>query len=128
MFKWYRLIERLKGNNLAFCQKSVVGALGFLLALSIGFADEINVVVNVVPTTTSTTTTTTTIPSYGLRATAMAIAQINPLATLVLLLMPVIIGEFLIKNFEEIKANEPLKAVIRLLIIIISLALFAAAF
>jgi hypothetical protein len=42
--------------------------------------------------------------------------------------MPVIIGEFLIKNFEEIKANEPLKAVIRLLIIIIALALFAAVF
>ena len=112
MPRWYRLLA----------------IAGFLLALSIGFADEVNVVVNVVPTTTSTTTTTTTIPSYGLRATAMAIAQINPLATLVLLLMPVIIGEFLIKNFEEIKANEPLKAVIRLLIIIISLALFAAAF
>ena len=110
MPRWYRLLA----------------IAGFLLALSIGFADEVNVVVNVTPTTTSTTTTT--IPSYGLRATAMAIAQINPLATLVLLLMPVIIGEFLIKNFEEIKANEPLKAVIRLLIIIISLALFAAAF
>jgi len=112
MPRWYRLLA----------------IAGFLLALSIGFADEVNVVVNVVPTTTSTTTTTTTIPSYGLRATAMAIAQINPLATLVLLLMPVIIGEFLIKNFEEIKANEPLKAFIRLMIIIISLALFAVAF
>jgi uncharacterized protein YqhQ len=94
-----------------------------LLAFSIGFADEVNVIVNVTPTTT-----TTTIPSYGLRATMLAIAQINPLATLILLLIPVIIGEFLIKNFEEIKANEPLKAVIRLLIIIISLALFAAVF
>jgi uncharacterized protein YqhQ len=109
MLRWYRLLA----------------IAGFLLALSIGFADEVNVVVNVTPTTT---TTTTTIPSYGLRATMLAIAQINPLATLILLLMPVIIGEFLIKNFEEIKANEPLKAVIRLLIIIISLALFAAIF
>ena len=104
--------------------KSLVLA-GFLLALSIAFADEVNVIVNVTPTTT---TTTTTIPSYGLRATMLAIAQINPLATLILLLMPVIIGEFLIRSFEEIKANEPLKAVIRLLIIIISLALFAAIF
>jgi uncharacterized protein YqhQ len=125
MLRWYRSVERLKGNNLAFLQKSVVGALGFLLAFSIAFADDVNVVVNVTPTTT---TTTTTIPSYGLRATMLAIAQINPLATLILLLMPVIIGEFLVKNFEEIKVNEPLKAVIRLLIIIISLALFAAVF
>jgi len=36
--KWYRLLV----------------IAGFLLALSIGFADEINVVVNVVPTTTTT--------------------------------------------------------------------------
>jgi len=104
--KWYRLLA----------------IVGFLLALSIGFADEVNVVVNVTPATT------TTIPSYGLRATAMAIARLNPVATLILILMPVIIGEFIIKNFEEIKLNEPLKAAIRLLILIISLALFAAAF
>jgi hypothetical protein len=114
--RWYKM------------KKLTILALAWvLLALSIGFSDDVNVVVNVVPTTT-TTTTTTTIPSYGLRATMLAIAQVNPVATLILLLMPVIIGEFLIKNFEEIKANEPLKAVIRLLIIIISLALFAAAF
>jgi uncharacterized protein YqhQ len=109
MLRWYRLLA----------------IAGFLLALSIGFADEVNVVVNVTPTTA---TTTTTIPSYGLRATMLAIARINPLATLILFLMPVIIGEFIIKNFEEIKVNEPLKAIIRLLIIIISLALFALAF
>jgi hypothetical protein len=101
---------------------SIFALVWILLAFSIGFADEINVVVNVTPTTT------TTIPSYGLRATAMAIARLNPIATLILLLMPVIIGEFLIRNFEEIKANEPLKAFIRLMIIIISLALFALAF
>jgi hypothetical protein len=121
MLRWYRLIERLKGNNLAFLQKSVVGALGFLLAFSIVFADDVNVVVNVTPTTT-------TIPSYGLRATMLAIAQINPLATLILLLMPVIIGEALINTFNEIKLNEPLKATIRLLVLIVSLALFALAF
>jgi hypothetical protein len=125
MLRWYRSVERLKGNNLAFLQKSVVGALGFLLALSIGFADEVNVVVNVVPTTT---TTTTTIPSYGLRATMLAIAQLNPLATLVLLLMPVIIGEGIISAFEDVKVNEPLKAAIRLLVLIITLALLALAF
>jgi len=102
---------------------SILTLVWFLLALSIAFADEVNVVVNVTPATT-----TTTIPSYGLRATAMAIARLNPLATLILILMPVIIGEFIIKNFEEIKLNEPLKAAIRLLILIISLALFAAAF
>jgi hypothetical protein len=67
-------------------------------------------------------------PPIGLGATARAIAQINPLAVLIFVLMPVIIGEFLIRNFEEIKANEPLKAAIRLLIIITALALFALAF
>jgi hypothetical protein len=67
-------------------------------------------------------------PPVGLGATARAIAQINPFAVLIFVLMPVIIGEFLIRNFEEIKVNEPLKAAIRLLILIISLALFAAIF
>jgi hypothetical protein len=105
----------------------IVALAWVLLALSIGFADDVNVIVDVVPATT-TTTTTTTIPSYGLGATARAIAQINPFAVLIFVLMPVIIGEFLIRNFEEIKVNEPLKAAIRLLIIIISLALFVAAF
>jgi phosphate/sulfate permease len=38
MPRWYRLLA----------------IAGFLLALSIGFADEVNVVVNVVPTTTTT--------------------------------------------------------------------------
>jgi hypothetical protein len=109
MLRWYRLLA----------------IAGFLLALSIGFADEVNVVVNVVPTTT---TTTTTIPSYGLRATMLAIAQLNPLATLVLLLMPVIIGEGIISAFEDVKVNEPLKAAIRLLVLIITLALLALAF
>jgi uncharacterized protein YqhQ len=108
MPRWYRLLA----------------IAGFLLALGIGFADEVHVIVNI----SATTTTTTTIPSYGLRATMLAIAQINPVATLILLLMPVIIGEFLIKNFEEIKANEPLKAFIRLMILIIALALFATIF
>jgi len=74
------------------------------------------------------TTTTTTIPSYGLIATARAIARINPFALFILVLIPVIIGEFVIKSFEEIKVNEPLKAAIRLLILIISLALLAAVF
>jgi parallel beta-helix repeat protein len=64
----------------------------------------------------------------GLGATARAIAQINPLAVLIFVLMPIIIGEFLIRNFEEIRANEPLKAIMRLLIIITALALFALAF
>jgi hypothetical protein len=101
--------------------KKLMLILNWLLILSIAFASDVNVTVEITPTTT-------TIPPYGLRATAMAIARLNPIATLILLLMPVIIGEFLIRNFEEIKANEPLKAVIRLLIIIISLALFAAVF
>ena len=89
-------------------------------------------------TTVSTTTTTTTIPtttttiiSYpevGLGATARAIAQLNPLATLIFILMPVIIGEAIINAFSEIKVNEPLKAVIRLLVLIITLALFAVVF
>jgi hypothetical protein len=102
--------------------KKLILILNWLLVLSIVFASDVNVTVEITPTTT------TTIPSYGLRATMLAIAQINPLATLILLLMPVIIGEFLIKNFEEIKANEPLKAFVRLMIIIISLVLFVAAF
>jgi uncharacterized protein YqhQ len=96
--------------------------VGFLLALNIAFASDVNVTVEIVPVTT------TTIPSYGLGATAMAIARLNPIATLILMLMPVIIGEFLIRSFEEIKANEPLKAFIRMMIIIVSLALFAAVF
>jgi hypothetical protein len=101
--------------------KKLMLILNWLLILSIAFASDVNVTVEITPTTT-------TIPPYGLRATAMAIARLNPIAVLILMLMPVIIGEFLIKSFEEIKANEPLKAVIRLLIIIISLALFAAVF
>jgi uncharacterized protein YqhQ len=101
--KWYRLLA----------------IAGFLLALSIAFASDVNVIVDVTPSP---------VPPNTIRATMLAIAQINPLATLLMFLMPVIIGEFLIKNFEEIKVNEPLKAVIRLLIIIISLALFAAIF
>jgi parallel beta-helix repeat protein len=68
------------------------------------------------------------LPPIGLGATARAIARINPLAVLIFVLMPIIIGEFLIRNFEEIKANEPLKAIMRLLIIIAALALFALAF
>lgn len=64
----------------------------------------------------------------GLGATARAIARINPFAVLIFVLMPVIIGEGIINTFEGVKVNEPLKAAIRLLILIISLALFAAAF
>ena len=100
----------------------IVVLVWFLLAFSIAFASDVNVTVEIV------TTTTTTIPTYGLVATARAIAQVNPFAVLLFFLMPVIIGEFLIRNFEEIKVNEPLKAAIRLLILIISLALFAVVF
>jgi len=87
--------------------------------LNIALAEDITVTVEVLPTTT------TTIPEYGLRATAFAIARINPLATLLLILMPVIIAEFLIREFEAIKLSEPLKAFVRLVVIITSLALFA---
>ena len=88
--------------------------------LNIALAEDITVTVEVLPTTT------TTIPEYGLRATAFAIARINPLATLLLILMPVIIGEFLIREFENIRLSEPLKVAVRLIIIITSLALFTA--
>ena len=87
--------------------------------LNIALAEDITVTVEVLPTTT------TTIPEYGLRATAFAIARINPLATVVLILMPVIIAEFLIREFGAIKLSEPLKAFVRLIVIITSLALFA---
>jgi hypothetical protein len=105
MLKWYRLLV----------------LVWFFLAFSIAFASDVNVTVEITPTTT-------TIPSFGLRATMLAIAQINPLATLLIFLMPLIIGEGIINAFESIKLNEPLKAAIRLLILIISLALFAAIF
>jgi uncharacterized protein YqhQ len=88
-----------------------------LLGLSIGFADDVNVTVNVTPA-----------PQFGLVATARAIAQVNPLAPLVFVLMPIIIGEFLIRNFEEIRLNKPLEALIRMIVIITALALFAATF
>jgi len=59
MPRWYRLLA----------------IAGFLLALSIGFADEVNVVVNVVPTTTTTSTTTTTIPQNITQSTGYFIMK-----------------------------------------------------
>ena len=103
MFKWYRLLA----------------IAGFLLALSIGFADDVYITVDVTPSP---------VPPNTIRATMLAIAQVNPFATLLIFLMPVIIGEGIINAFEGVKVNEPLKAAIRLLILIISLALFAAVF
>ena len=85
-----------------------------VLMLNTALAEEVTVTVEVLP-----------LPKYGLRATAFAIARINPLATIVLILMPVIIAEFLIREFEAIKLSEPLKAFVRLIVIITSLALFA---
>ena len=85
--------------------------------LNIALAEEVTVTVEVLPPPE--------VPEYGLRATAFAIARINPLATLLLILMPVIIAEFLIREFEAIKLSEPLKAFVRLVVIITSLALFA---
>jgi uncharacterized protein YqhQ len=101
MLKWYRLLS----------------IVAFLLSFSIAFAEDINVTVNVTPA-----------PQFGLVATARAIAQVNPLAPLVFVLMPIIIGEFLIRNFEEIRLNKPLEALIRMIVIITALALFAATF
>ena len=98
---------------------NILALVWFLLALSIGFADDVYITVDVTPSP---------IPPNTIRATMLAIAQINPLATLLIFLMPVIIGEGIINAFEGIKLNEPLKAAIRLLILIISLALFAAVF
>ena len=89
--------------------------------LNVALAEDIIVTVEVL----STTTTTTTIPEYGLRATAFAIARVNPLATILLTLMPVIISESLIREFEAIRLREPLKAFVRLIVIITSLVLFA---
>jgi len=86
--------------------------------LSIALAEDITVTVEVLPPPE--------VPEYGLRATAFAIARINPLATVLFILMPVIIGESLIREFKDIKVSEPLKAFVRLIVIITSLALFAA--
>jgi len=97
----------------------IVALVWFLLAFSIGFADDVYITVDVTPSP---------IPPNTIRATMLAIAQINPFATLLIFLMPVIIGEGIINAFEGIKLNEPLKAFIRLMILIISLALFAVAF
>jgi phosphate/sulfate permease len=59
MLKWYRLLA----------------IAGFLLALSIGFADEVNVVVNVVPTTTTTIPQNVTQPTgYFIMKTLVGIA------------------------------------------------------
>jgi len=88
-----------------------------VLMLSTALAEEVTVTVEVLPPPE--------VPEYGLRATAFAIARVNPLATILLILMPVIIAEFLIREFEAIKLSEPLKAFVRLIVIITSLALFA---
>jgi uncharacterized protein YqhQ len=95
----------------------LLAIVGFLLALNIGFAEDINVTVHI-----------TEVPSFGIRATMLAIAQINPLAPLILVLLPIIIGEFLIRNFDEIKLNKPLEVAVRLLIILTAFALLAAVF
>jgi|GEM_PF-5639512 len=94
----------------------IVWLLGIL---NIALAEDIAVTVEVLPTTT------TTIPEYGLRATAFAIARINPIATILFILMPVVIAEFLIREFGAIRLSEPFKVVVRLLVIVITFALLS---
>jgi len=67
------------------------------------------------------------IPEYTIRAMAVALARLNPIAPLFLVLIPIILGEFLIRQFDAIRLNEPVKVLLRMLIIIVALALLAAA-